>query len=200
MNGNSVSSVIDAAVCILQLNAKKLALMKKNVFRDCIINRGGTIMNKHKMIENAVKMHSQTILKVAYAYTKNIYDAEDIVQEVYVSLYKNIWKLSSEEHIKAWLIRVTINKSKNFIKSNWVIKRTEMPDDLIYLPKEQKEVLEAVLSLDEKYRIPIHLMYYEGYSINEIAEIMKIKPSTIGTRLKRGRELLKDMLGGDFDA
>lgn len=155
-------------------------------------------MSKHKRVENAVKKYSQTVFKIAYTYTKNICDAEDIVQEVFVSLYKNIWKISSEEHIKAWLIRVTINKSKNFMKSNWVSKRTEMPDDLIYLPKEQREVLDAVLSLDEKYRIPIHLMYYEGYSIHEIAEIMKMNPSTVGTRLKRGRELLKNMLGGEF--
>ena len=103
----------------------------------------------------------------------------------------------TEEHLKAWLIRVTINKSKNYVKSSWFSKRNEMPENLSYMPKEYNEVLEAVFQLKEKYRLPIHLFYYEGYSIQEIAEIMKIPSATVGTRLKRGREKLRILLGSE---
>ncbi len=156
---------------------------------------------KEDKIENAIREYTQMVLNIAYTYTKNSYDAEDIAQDVFLSLYKNIWKISSEEHIKAWLIRVTINKSKNHMKTAWIRKRSEMPDvqkDLLI--DETCDLLNAVLSLDEKYKIPIYLMYYEGYSIKEIAEILKRKPATIGTRLKRGREILKNMLGDDYFA
>lgn len=152
-------------------------------------------------IENAVKEYTQMVLNIAYTYTKNSYDAEDIAQDVFLSLYRNMWKISSEEYMKAWLIRVTINKSKNHMKTAWIKKRSEMPKVQQDLPADETgDLLNAVLSLDVKYKIPIYLMYYEGYSIKEIAEIVKIKPATIGTRLKRGREILKNMLGDDYFA
>lgn len=152
-------------------------------------------------IENAVKEYTQMVLNIAYTYTKNSYDAEDIAQDVFLSLYRNMWKISSEEYLKAWLIRVTINKSKNHMKTAWIKKRSEMPKVQQDLPADETgDLLNAVLSLDVKYKIPIYLMYYEGYSIKEIAEIVKIKPATIGTRLKRGREILKNMLGDDYFA
>jgi RNA polymerase sigma-70 factor (ECF subfamily) len=139
------------------------------------------------------------VLNIAFTYTKNTYDAEDIAQEVFLALYKNIWKISSREYMKAWLIRVTINKSKNYMKTAWIKKRGEMPKIQQDLSANKTEdLLHAVLALDEKYKIPIYLMYYEGYSIKEISEILKTKPATIGTRLKRGRENLKDMLGDDY--
>ena len=159
---------------------------------------------RESMIENAVREYTQMVLNIAYTYTKNSYDAEDIAQDVFLALYKNIWKINSKEYIKAWLIRVTINKSKNHMKTAWIRKRCEIPQ----MSKMQQDMsshktgdlLHAVLSLDEKYKIPIYLMYYEGYSIKEISEIIKIKPATIGTRLKKGREILKNVLGDDYFA
>lgn len=141
------------------------------------------------------------VLNIAYTYTKNSHDAEDIAQDVFLSLYRNMWKIGSDEYMKAWLIRVTINKSKNHMKTAWIRKRSEMPNVQQDLPtNETGDLLNAVLSLDVKYKIPIYLMYYEGYSIKEISEIVKIKPATIGTRLKRGREILKNLLGDDYFA
>lgn len=152
-------------------------------------------------IEDAVREYTQMVLNIAYTYTKNLHDAEDIAQDVFLSLYKNMWKINSEEYMKAWLIRVTINKSKNHMKTAWIRKRSEMPNVQQDLSAEETgDLLNAVLSLDVKYKIPIYLMYYEGYSIKEISEIVKIKPATIGTRLKRGRELLKNLLGDDYFA
>ena len=152
-------------------------------------------------IEDAVREYTQMVLNIAYTYTKNSQDAEDIAQDVFLSLYRNMWKIGSDEYMKAWLIRVTINKSKNHMKTAWIRKRSEMPNVQQDLPtNETGDLLNAVLSLDVKYKIPIYLMYYEGYSIKEISEIVKIKPATIGTRLKRGREILKTLLGDDYFA
>lgn len=151
-----------------------------------------------KIIEKAVWDYSGSLLKIAYTYTKNICDAEDIVQEVFLSLMMEKKEFVSSEHIKAWLIRVTINKSKNHIKSVWISKRTSMPEKLESLSHKESEVLDAVFSLEEKYRIPIHLFYYEGYSIAEIAELMGRKPATIGSWLDRGRKKLKKQLGGEM--
>lgn len=152
-------------------------------------------------IEDAVREYTQMVLNIAYTYTKNSHDAEDIAQDVFLSLYRNMWKIGSDEYMKAWLIRVTINKSKNHMKTAWIRNRSEMPNVQQDLPtNETGDLLNAVLSLDVKYKIPIYLMYYEGYSIKEISEIVKIKPATIGTRLKRGREILKNLLGDDYFA
>jgi RNA polymerase sigma-70 factor (ECF subfamily) len=156
---------------------------------------------RENMIENAVREYTQMVLNIAYTYTQNSYDAEDIAQDVFLALYKNRWKINSKEYLKAWLIRVTINKSKNYMKTAWMKKRGELPEERQDLSSNNTgELLQAVLSLDEKYKIPIYLMYYEGYSIKEISEIIKIKPATIGTRLKRGREILKNILGDDYFA
>jgi RNA polymerase sigma-70 factor (ECF subfamily) len=153
------------------------------------------------MIENAVTEYTQMVLNIAFTYTKNSYDAEDIAQEVFLALYRNIWKISSKEYMKAWLIRVTINKSKNYMKTAWIRKRSDMPDIQDNTPQSKtSDLLNAVLSLDEKYKIPIYLMYYEGYSIKEISQILKTNPATIGTRLKRGRDILKNKLGDDYFA
>jgi RNA polymerase sigma-70 factor (ECF subfamily) len=156
---------------------------------------------RESIIENAVTEYTQMVLNIAYTYTKNTYDAEDIAQEVFLALYRNIWKISSKEYMKAWLIRVTINKSKNYMKTAWIRKRSDMPDIQDNTsPSETSDLLNAVLSLDEKYKIPIYLMYYEGYSIKEISQILKTNPATIGTRLKRGRDILKNKLGDDYFA
>jgi RNA polymerase sigma-70 factor (ECF subfamily) len=156
---------------------------------------------QESMIENAVTEYTQMVLNIAFTYTKNSYDAEDIAQEVFLALYRNMWRISSKEYLKAWLIRVTINKSKNYMKTAWIRKRSDMTDIQQGTPKsETGDLLNAVLSLDEKYKLPIYLMYYEGYSIKEISHILKTKPTTIGTRLKRGRDILKNKLGDDYFA
>ena len=150
--------------------------------------------------------YSDTIIKLSYTYVKNICDAEDIAQDVLLSLMKRDKPFESEEHEKAWLLRTTINKSKNYLKSGWV-KRTvamqEAQEDIASAQeldaKEENQVMEAVLSLPEKYRVPIHLFYYDGYSINEIAAVINKKPATVGTLLARGRKRLKALMIGGFD-
>ncbi|MDO4552027.1 MAG: sigma-70 family RNA polymerase sigma factor [Bacillota bacterium] len=147
-------------------------------------------------LQNAVRQHSGSVLRVAFSYVRSMADAEDIAQDVFLAYLKSAPVFESPEHEKAWLIKVAVNKSRNYIKSGWWNNREALPEDLSYLPEEDSRVLEAVMELDEKYRLPIHLHYYEGYSIREIAQALGARPATIGTRLARGRELLKGKLRG----
>ena len=100
----------------------------------------------------------------------------------------------SPENCKAWLIRVTINLSKNFLRSKRSIQLEELDENIPALDKEQSELLEIVMSLPPKYRAVIHLYYYEGYSVKEIADIIGASVTSVTTRLSRARERLKDML------
>lgn len=162
---------------------------------------GGQLCQNY--IQYVLDTYSQTLIKLSYTYVRNICDAEDIAQDVFVSLLKRGKPFDSPEHEKAWLLRTTINKSKNHMKSSWIRRTVSLSDnedsETDNAMDEKTQVMEAVLSLPEKYRTVIHLFYYNGYSINEIADIVGKKPATVGTLLARGRNLLKDMLIGGFD-
>lgn len=153
----------------------------------------------NESVRRVLALYSQSLAKVAFAYLKNMADAEEVAQEVFLAYLQKQPVFENDEHEKAWLFRTAINKSKNMLKTGWFKSRNPVPDNLSYLPQAENEVLQVVLGLDAKYRIPLHLHYYEGYSIQEIAAILKAKPSTVGTWLARGRLLLKDRIGGVND-
>ena len=143
-----------------------------------------------------VNTHSSSMLRAAYAVLRNRDDAEDAVQEAFIKLMEAQPAFNDEEHAKAWLLRVTINLSKNMLKAS-SRKNESVTEDASYTENESDEVLYCVMKLEEKYRTVIHLYYYEGYSIKEIASILKLPSATVGTRLKRARAKLKNMLEGD---
>lgn len=145
-----------------------------------------------------VETYARSLVRLAYTYVRNEQDAEDVVQEVFLS-WLRAGAFSGTEHEKAWLIRATINRSKNLAKSRWFRGRRPLSGNEAFLMEEESAVLGAVLDLDEKYRLPIHLYYYEGYGIREIAGMLGEKPATIGTRLSRGREILRERIGGMLD-
>lgn len=150
-------------------------------------------------IQGVLEKYSDKLIKLAFTYVKNISDAEDIVQEVYIRLLRKATAFETDEHEKAWLLRVTINQCKNHLKSGWIRFKTPLQEDLSYLPSEDSSLLQAVFSLPEKYRSVVHLYYYESYSIDEIAALLHKKPATVGTWLSRGRNLLKARLTGGFE-
>ncbi len=150
-------------------------------------------------IERLLENYSAMLIKLAFTYVKNTPDAEDIVQDVFVSLMNRGKNFENEEHEKAWLLRVTINKCKNHLKASRNRLQVPLGEDIGYLPKEESDIMITVLELPEKYRAVIHLFYYEGYSINEIARLLAKRPATIGTWLSRGRDLLRTKLAGGFE-
>lgn len=139
------------------------------------------------------EQYYDSLTKLAFSYLKNMFDAQDIVQDVFMSYIRSAPIFESDEHERAWLLRVTINKCKDHFKKT----RNKRTDEIIYyIPPSQEsaELLALVMSLPEKYRFPVHLFYYEDMSIAEIAEILGEKPATIGTRLARARKILESAL------
>ena len=137
-----------------------------------------------------------TVYRVALNYLKNPHNAEDICQEVFVRLYRTVKPPEEHEHLKAWLIRVTLNECKRFLASPW--NRLCSIDECLQLPffdqPELNGVYSAVMKLPQKYRIAIYLHYYEGYSTGEIGSILGISTSAVCSRLERARKKLKIML------
>ena len=153
-------------------------------------------MNIHQF-ERVVKTYSPMLLRIAFLYLKNATEAEDIAQEVLLTYWQKEPDLPSEATIKSWLYKTTSNRCKDHLRSHWFRKRVELPENLSYRPTEDSELLDAMLKLDAKYRIPLHLHYYENYSLKEIGSILGLPPATVGTRIHRGKEQLKTMLGGN---
>ena len=150
-------------------------------------------------IEKTVLKYRDSVLRLAYTYLKNHAEAEDVAQDVFVAYIQKKPFCITEDKKKSWLMQVTANKCKNQLNSAWKRYNTAVTDEISYMPPENAELIRFVLSLDEKYRIPIHLYYYEGYSIREISQLLGRNFATIGTWLSRGRELLKSMIGDDID-
>ncbi|MBQ8514038.1 MAG: RNA polymerase sigma factor [Ruminococcus sp.] len=151
------------------------------------------LFNQHFI--SLVETHAQSLAKLAFTYMKNMTDAEDIVQDVFLTYYQKQPDLSSDEHRKAWLIRTTINRCKNQLKSVWRKQRSELPE-AIPAPDTLPDsaLMEAVLSLKETYRTPLHLHYFEGYTAKEIAEILGIREAAAAKRIARARSKLKAAL------
>ena len=148
-------------------------------------------------LESVITQYGRRVQSLAFVYLKNRYDAEDVAQEVFLTYFRKAPIFLNSQLEKAWLMKVTVNKCKSLLRAKY---REELPltEDISYLPPEESAVLEAVLSLNEKYRLPIHLHYYEGYSLEEIAKILHARPGTVGSWLTRGREMLKQMLKEDY--
>lgn len=149
--------------------------------------------------QSAFSRYADMVYRLAFVRTKSRADSDDILQEVFLR-YMRVWnKMESEEHIKATIIKITVNQSRTFLSSNW-FKKTEPLNETLPSPeqKEDNGVLELVLSLPQKYRTVIHLYYYGGYSVNEIASLTGTKPATVKTHLSRGREMLKKVLKEDY--
>lgn len=148
-----------------------------------------------------VEEYADTITRICYSYGKNYDDTQDIMQNVFLKLMRANPKFDSKEHEKAWIIRVTINECKDFLKN--IFRRHASLEEIQEIPIEEEEDLsyirEAVLKLPDKYKSVIYLFYYEGYSAVEIAGILHKKENTIYTWMNRARQMLKEMVGGDVD-
>lgn len=147
-------------------------------------------------MEDIIEKYSDMVLRLALNQTRNRANADDIYQEVFLRLLKNTDKIKNEEHLKAWLIRVTINCSRTMLSSYWnknVISLREAAS-LETQPFEEDFVYNAVLKLPKKYRTAVHLYYYEGYSVKETAKIMRQSESATKTQLKRARDRLRPLL------
>ena len=146
--------------------------------------------------ETAYDTYSAAVYRLALVYLGRPADEEDVTQGVFVRLPCGVGAFTGEDHKKRWLLRVTANLCRDQLRGIWRKQVTELEDTLPAAPAQEQEALDAVLALPEQYKLPIHLYYYEGYSVAEIAGILKLGRSAVKMRLKRGREMLKIELEG----
>lgn len=145
-------------------------------------------------IQYVVETHMDMVLRIAYQNTLNKLQSEDIAQEAFIRLIKKQQSFCDDEHIKAWLIRITINLCKDFKKSFWNRKVEPLTQECFNFTYEQLNILEEVKKLPLKYRNVIYLYYFEGYSIGEISNILEKNENTVSSLLSRGRNKLKTLL------
>ncbi len=157
-------------------------------------------MRSEQEASRAIEQYADLVRRICLIYLKNEADSEDIFQTVFLKYVLSSAVFENPEHERAWMIRVTINACKDLIKTIFR-SRTVPLEALADLPAatgtQEREVLEAVLSLPEKYRNVVYLHYYEGYTAPEIGRILHKNPNTVYTLLTRARKLLAERLGGD---
>lgn len=157
-------------------------------------------MASQKDIINLIEKYSNMVYRIAVVRVKTKEEAEDIYQEVFLKLSDKMPKFKSEAHEKAWLIRVTINISNNYLKSAWKRKVVGLDENVqAEESNDISNVYSEVSKLPEDYKIVIYLYYYEGYKVSEISNILEKKENTVKTWLSRARELLRQKLEGGFD-
>ena len=149
---------------------------------------------KKARAEQIVRQHADMIYRIALHNLKEPADAEDIFQEVCLSLLTKNAPLFDDVHIKNWLIRVTINKCKNFKKSTWQLKTEAISEKSQAIAEPNPSAFELLYTLPQKYRNIIFLYYYEEYTVPEIAKILGESKNTVNSKLQRARKKLKEIL------
>jgi len=159
-------------------------------------------------IEALIREYGNDVLRTAYMYVKDIHVAEDIFQEVFIKVYKNLSTFVGNSSIKTWIIRITINTCKDYLKSAYnrrVVPMMEYQEDAISTESDYDKVekqdtdhliKESVLSLPAKYRDVVLCVYFNDMSIAEAAKTLNIAEGTAKSRLARARQKLKDILEG----
>lgn len=148
-------------------------------------------------LEQAMKQYGNMVYRLAYAQTRNRSDADDIYQEVFLRYFGKRPVFQSEEHRKAWLLRVTVNRAKSYLTSAWFRHTVPLEECVAFTQPEERALDEALAALRPGDRRLLHLYYYEDLSTKELAELLGRRESTIRTQLTRARQRLGDILKGD---
>ena len=168
-----------------------------------IIIKGGEQVNSGKAFagltfEQAVRRYADTVTGVCVMRLQNYADAEDCFQNTFAKLWTKAPKLESEEHLKAWLIRVAIHECADYMRKNRrVTVASPGKEESEPFRFDRSDMSWALFKTPVKYREVLYLHYCEQYKVDEIAGILKKNPNTVKSLLKRGRELLKSFYGGD---
>ena len=153
-------------------------------------------------IDEIISRYQGAVYGLALAKTRSPADADDVFQEVFLAYFQSGKAFRSEEHRKAWLLRTTVNISRRFTASAWRRKTVPLSEQgdipVLFREPEENLVWEAVQKLDDAYRLPIYLFYFQELSTAEIAKALSLRPGTVRMRLSRGRDMLREALKGDF--
>ena len=152
-----------------------------------------------EFVNAVLDRYSDMVYRIALTQTKKKENAEDVYQEVFLRLIQAKKPFESEEHIKAWLIRVTINCSRKIFASSWFRRTVPLEEDLELQTPEKSDIFRFVAALPQTYSIIIYLYYKEDYSLKEISALLHMKEATVRSRLFRARNMLRKELGGEQD-
>ena len=149
-------------------------------------------------LETVMQRYGNTVYRLAYAQTHSRADADDIYQEVFLRYFQKRPVFESEEHRKAWLLRVTINRAKSHVASAWFRYTVPLEECTLFAEPEERRLDDALGRLRGGDRQLLHLFYYEQMSIREIADLLKRKEATVRTQLTRARQRLGKLLKGEM--
>ena len=153
-------------------------------------------------IDQIIDRYQTTVYGLALAKTGSPADADDVFQEVFLTYYQSDKVFRDEEHRKAWLLRTTLNMSRRVTASSYrqktvpLSEREDVP--VPFHAPEEHQVWQALSALEEAYRLPLYLFYFQGLSTQEVARVLSIRPGAVRMRLSRGREQLRASLKGDY--
>ncbi len=157
-------------------------------------------MRQEQEVNRAIERYADTVRRLCMVHLKNRADTEDIFQTVFLKYVLSSVSFESEEHEKAWIIRVTINACKDLLKS-FYRRRTVSLDAVIeqpaLLPPDNRAVLEAVLSLPPQYKDVVYLHFYEDYTAPQISKILGKNVNTVYTIITRSKQMLREKLRGE---
>ena len=151
-----------------------------------------------------IDRYQTTVFGLALAKTGSRADADDVFQEVFLAYFQSGKVFREEEHRKAWLLRTTLNLCRRVTQSSWRKKTVPLTADadadtpVPFREPEENQVWQALAQLEETYRLPIYLFYFQALSTREIARVLSIRPGAVRMRLSRGREQLRALLKGDY--
>lgn len=147
---------------------------------------------------DAVSRYGPMVYRLAYAMVRSRHDADDVFQEVFLRYHRAAPAFETEEHQKAWLLKVAANCAKSLRTAPWRQRTVPLEDVYAYADPEESAVDAALARLPAKYRAVVHLYYYEGYQTEEIARILGRSSSAVRSQLTRARQKLKELLKEEF--
>lgn len=167
---------------------------------------------QEELLEQLMTNYGQDILQLVYTYVRDNALAEDLTQEIFIKCYRALSNYKGQATLKTWLWRIAINHTKDYLKS-WHTRHmtvteaqqfehltdNESVEQMIEQQESQRTVIDAVMKLPIKYRELVYLHYFEEYSLQEMAQILKVNRNTLKTRLRKARMLLGEHLEGSFE-
>ncbi len=164
-------------------------------------------LNKDKVFEDIVEEYSNSIIRLCYLQTGDLNESEDLAQEVFLKIYKNLDRFKGNSSIYTWIYKVTINTCFSYLKKNGKIVKEELnrnipneefTEEIVLNKYSREEIRGWLFKTPAKYRIPLYMYYFEEMKITQIAEILESNENTIKTRIRRGKEYIKRCSGGEI--
>ena len=148
-------------------------------------------------LEQVMNMYGKTVYRLAYSHTRSNADADDIFQDVFLRYYQKRPIFESEEHRRAWLLRVTVNRARTLLTSAWFRRTAPLEECTAVFEPQERKLDDALRQMNPKDRTVLHLFYYEEMPVREIAALLKRKESAVRTQLTRARRKLAEIVKGE---